>query len=147
MSSIMGELFDPKDISQEMRMYFEEVEVTCGAAWKRVVERVKHPTRDVEAQRELAASQTGRKDGKTPGPGGMVDSVTTTGWQPTCPCNAGDPVPQTVLDPFGGAATTALVADRLQRHAILCELNPDYAEMSHERLVADGGMFVDVRLE
>jgi hypothetical protein len=30
----------------------------------------------------------------------------------------------TVLDPFGGAGTTGLVADRLQRNAILIELNP-----------------------
>jgi DNA modification methylase len=42
-----------------------------------------------------------------------------------------------VLDPFGGAGTTGLVADRLQRDAILIELNPEYAEIA-------SGMFGEV---
>jgi len=54
--------------------------------------------------------------------------------------NAGD----TVLDPFGGAGTTALAANRLERHAILCELNPDYAKIAHDRLNADAGIFSEV---
>jgi len=57
---------------------------------------------------------------------------------------AGCPVGGTVLDPFGGAGTTGLVADRLQRNAVLCELNPDYAAIALRRLHNDGGMFADV---
>jgi DNA modification methylase len=59
---------------------------------------------------------------------------------PTCPrCKAdlariGAIVPGTVLDCFGGAGTTGLVADRLQRNAILIELNPAYAEIAKRRL-------------
>lgn len=49
--------------------------------------------------------------------------------------NRGD----TVLDPFGGAGTTALVADRLERKAVMIELNPAYAEMARARIVADQG--------
>jgi DNA modification methylase len=61
------------------------------------------------------------------------------------PCiNAGCPKDGTVLDPFSGAGTTGLVADRLGRNAILIELNPAYAEMSHVRHVKDAGMFADV---
>jgi hypothetical protein len=41
--------------------------------------------------------------------------------------------PGVVLDPFGGAGTTAVVARRLGRHAVLVELNPEYAEMAAER--------------
>ncbi len=52
----------------------------------------------------------------------------------------------TVLDPFGGAGTTGLVADRLGRDAILIELNPEYAEMARKRLASDGGMFADVKV-
>ena len=37
--------------------------------------------------------------------------VVTTGWQPTCTCNAAV-VPQVVLDPFLGSGTTLLVADQ-----------------------------------
>lgn len=58
---------------------------------------------------------------------------------------AGCPKGGTVLDPFGGAGTTAMVADRLGRNAILIELNPEYAEIAERRLNADGGMFAEVK--
>lgn len=57
---------------------------------------------------------------------------------------AGSPKGGTVLDPFGGAGTTGMVADRLGRDAILIELNPEYAAMAESRIVNDAGMFVDV---
>jgi DNA modification methylase len=57
---------------------------------------------------------------------------------------AGCPAGGTVLDPFGGAGTTGLVADRLGRDAILIELNPDYAEMARKRIAGEAGMFADV---
>ena len=49
---------------------------------------------------------------------------------------AGTPPDGTVLDPFGGAGTTGLVADQESRDAILIELNPDYAELARTRLRA-----------
>jgi hypothetical protein len=51
---------------------------------------------------------------------------------------AGTPVDGIVLDPFGGSGTTALVANRLERNAILLEINPDYAKMAHRRLIDSG---------
>lgn len=45
---------------------------------------------------------------------------------------------------FGGAGTTGLVADRLQRNAILVELNPEYAEMARRRLYRDAPLFAEV---
>lgn len=57
----------------------------------------------------------------------------------------GCPKGGTVLDPFGGAGTTGLVADRLQREAILIELNPAYAEIARKRIQGDGGMFSEVQ--
>ena len=54
---------------------------------------------------------------------------------------AGCPRGGTVLDPFGGAGTTGLVADRLGRNGILIELNPEYAAMAERRLAEDIGMF------
>lgn len=47
---------------------------------------------------------------------------------------AGCPAGGTVLDPFGGSGTTAQVALEHDRNAILCELNPAYVELIHERL-------------
>lgn len=58
---------------------------------------------------------------------------------------AGCPKGGTVLDPFGGAGTTGMVADRFGRNAILVELNPEYAALAEKRLSNDGGMFADVR--
>lgn len=60
---------------------------------------------------------------------------------------AGCPQGGTVLDPFGGSGTTGLAADRLQRNAILLELNPEYAAMAERRLSRDAGMFAAVKLE
>jgi len=57
---------------------------------------------------------------------------------------AGCPEGGTVLDPFGGAGTTGLVADRHGRSAILIELNPEYAEMARKRITSDGPLFAEV---
>jgi hypothetical protein len=85
---------------------------------------------------------------------------TTLGWRPTChhttaaPNHSGDPdymsgasgegnepgtgaaelIPCTVLDPFMGSGTTALVARRLGRRSIGIELNPEYAALCARRL-------------
>jgi DNA modification methylase len=47
---------------------------------------------------------------------------------------AGCPKDGTVLDPFGGSGTTALVALEEGRKAVLCELNTDYIALAHKRL-------------
>jgi len=61
------------------------------------------------------------------------------------PCiKAGCPKGGTVLDPFGGAGTTGLVADRLQRDAILIELNPDYCTLATNRITDDAPLFATV---
>lgn len=57
---------------------------------------------------------------------------------------AGSPMGGVVLDPFAGAGTTGLVADRLQRNAILIELNPKYADMAEHRIKGDAPLFVEV---
>ena len=49
---------------------------------------------------------------------------------------AGCPVGGTVLDPFGGAGTTGLVATQAGRNAVLCEINPEYVEMARARIDA-----------
>ena len=47
---------------------------------------------------------------------------------------AGSPVGGVVLDPFGGAGTTGLVATQNGRDAVLCEINPDYLNMARLRI-------------
>ena len=46
-----------------------------------------------------------------------------------------------VLDPFGGAGTTGIVAQSLNRTAILIELNPEYIEIAKKRIDKELGMF------
>lgn len=56
---------------------------------------------------------------------------------------AGSPLGGTVLDPFLGAGTTALVAQRHGRKWVGCELNPDYVEIIKNRLENDRSKNVD----
>lgn len=69
--------------------------------------------------------------------------TSTTGWSPSCQCNA-ETRPCTILDPFSGAGTALLVADRLGRDAIGIDLSHAYVEMARERLRADCPLFADI---
>lgn len=52
------------------------------------------------------------------------------------PCiKAGCPEGGTVLDPFMGAGTTALVAHKLNRNYIGTELNPEYCQIAEKRIL------------
>jgi hypothetical protein len=125
----------------------------CGAPWVRVVEKTFR-----ENGRGVAGGQKGfdGQNGWAGYPGGVND-VETIGWRPSCPCDAfgdvgfirtgkpPDPIPATVLDPFLGSGTTALVADQLGRDCIGIELSPGYAAMAERRHRDDAGMFADLR--
>lgn len=116
----------------------------CGAPWKRVME--KHDTG--KTQRTGQGWNLGEGGHGTIHPNGRqsetqtnpVYAQVTTGWQPTCTCNAAV-IPCTVLDPFGGAGTTALEADRQGRHAISIELNPDYSQLGQDRVSSEAPLF------
>ena len=60
---------------------------------------------------------------------------------------AGCPKGGTVLDPFFGAGTTGLVADRHGRKCIGIELNPEYAAIADRRINADAPLFAKVAAE
>lgn len=57
---------------------------------------------------------------------------------------AGCPEGGVVLDPFFGAGTTGLVADRLQRDCIGIELNPAYIDIARRRIAGDAPLFAEV---
>lgn len=57
---------------------------------------------------------------------------------------AGCPSGGVVLDPFGGAGTTGLVADRMGFDAVLIELNQESIDISKRRLTGDAGMFMTI---
>lgn len=72
----------------------------------------------------------------------------TKGWEPTCDCAAGDPVPATVLDPFFGAGSTGVAATRLGRDCIGVELHGDYLqELAVPRLRAEAPLLTRVEIE
>ena len=52
---------------------------------------------------------------------------------------AGSKTGDTILDPFSGAGTTGMVAEKLGRKYIGIELNPSYVSMSEDRIYAEVG--------
>jgi len=123
----------------------------CGSPLVRQVERsggtIGHGWIDGSCNRLVRGmSQTanpGGGIGKAKDCNGKYYQVKMLGWASSCKCNV-ESIPGTVLDPFGGAGTTGLVADRLGRNAILIELNADYADMAKRRIADDAGMFAQV---
>lgn len=57
---------------------------------------------------------------------------------------AGSKQGDTILDPFFGAGTTGLVAQRHNRKWIGCELNPDYAAIAQQRLNEETNLFTNL---
>lgn len=107
---------------------------TCGAPWtplneKRTLGRHELPHDHPEYR---PARYVGKHEEENGGGQRYLD-VTTVGWEPGCGCDAGVQ-PCVVLDPFMGAATTALVARKHGRHAIGIEKSPEYAGQAAERL-------------
>jgi hypothetical protein len=121
----------------------------CGAPWVRVVEKSVAMT---SGSGRAGNVPHGKHEGTEQALSGSYDirmgpSVTseTTGWRASCACPEAPPVPCTVLDPFAGAGTTLLVADRLQRDGIGIELNRDYVAMARGRVVDDAPLLAVVR--
>lgn len=118
----------------------------CGAPYARMVEKSHKNDSTADGRPAKGNHKAGNEDStKTFASGERTRLHTRTiGWQPTCTCDAGPPVPALVLDPFGGAGTTGLVAQELGRDAVLIELNEDYAAIAHKRLHAAMPLFADV---
>jgi DNA modification methylase len=139
----------------------------CGAPWVRVVEQ---QTRNGSWHQHENDAVTGNQKPSGQKLWDAYQPPKQLGWQPSCACDGtfvdepytldepertwkrfvpgpdgvGDPVPCVVLDPFFGAGTVGLVADRLGRDAIGIELNPDYAAMARKRIAGDAPLFAAV---
>jgi len=109
----------------------------CGAPWERIVVKTNEPDRSAKGSR-FDTGKTRQRDGGDRTQAGERTTNRTIGWRPTCACDAGEPVPCAVLDPFMGAGTTGLVAAKLQRDWIGCELNQEYADIAQARIDAGG---------
>ena len=124
-----------------------------------IAETAKYPVGDDRKPSGVYSEGSGRSDGGLHRSGGFVTgatrnarsvwSITTKPFRgahfATMPpdlvekcVKAGSAVGDSVIDPFGGAGTTGLVAGRLGRNAVLAELNPAYAEITKARLTKEG---------
>ena len=116
----------------------------CGAPWRRIVEAsggtigAAYLDHDADLISGNQPQHPAWSDG--------TYKRTTKGWEPTCECSDAPPVPCKVLDPFGGAGTVGLVADRLGRDSTLLELNPEYAELARKRLIDDAPLLCEVKI-
>ncbi len=106
----------------------------CGAPWRRVVER-SHPNAAIRIEvgdKPRNIGQQQERAGRTfeAGHGSRKPLLvsTTTGWRSGCQCDAGEPIPCVVLDPFVGSGRSMLVAQELGRSSIGIDLNPTSIE-------------------
>ena len=141
----------------------------CGRPYARILERVVNDYRT-----ERYADGSGYDDRRKPTDifaQATSSTIKTIGWKATCGCNAQHTpdenghctkchifreffpmagachVPSVVLDPFSGAGTTGLVANRLGRDYLGIDLNPEYIEIAQQRIVGDAPLFYAMRSE
>lgn len=128
---------------------------TCGAPWKRLTTKgyvapegvhagwwqQSRRTNDMPKVRArsgggLGTARRRESHGLKPVEGTFQEGVTysTVGWEMTCTCAETPPAPSTVFDPFFGAGTTGLVANKLGQKFIGCELNRESAEIALNRI-------------
>jgi DNA modification methylase len=112
----------------------------CGAPWVRVVKRVKGAAEAAGRPKHLqsAASTLSLSGNGSQAWAERGSTAETTGWRPSCSCDAGPPVPCTALDPFCGSGTTWLVANELGRRFVGIELSPTYIEIAKRRAAQAG---------
>lgn len=68
-------------------------------------------------------------------------SYAITGYACACPDTSAPTTPATILDPFGGTGTVAMVARALGRHGISVDLSHDYCRLARWRVAESGGEY------
>lgn len=108
----------------------------CQAPYVRIVERKRIarselPKNDINYRPNNYEGAYADINGK--GDAGFSQTE-TKGWEKSCKCDGEEIIPGTVLDIFFGAGTTGVVAQKLGRNYLGCELNPEYAQIASVRL-------------
>jgi DNA modification methylase len=118
----------------------------CGAPWRRITKPAlevgnngnagsDYPTGS-SANRLARKRQAAREQGVE-----YTGERITIGWKATCRCKSTELTRPLIFDPFGGAGTTAIVAQAHGRDYYLQELNPTYAADIDSRLRSEFGLF------
>jgi DNA modification methylase len=99
----------------------------CGAPYEAQVERVAAVPQRSSPSLDATRNDTARS-------GGFYDAqVVNHSYAPSCTCNAGKRA-GVVMDIFMGAGTVGLVAKKLNRRYIGCDLNAEYVRMAEDRI-------------
>lgn len=117
----------------------------CGAPYERIVQKPdmrERPTRSGGSKMntdEVHLSNNWQGYPKSAGQAYQewrnANPDVTVGWQPACECDVTlPPSAGIVLDPFGGAGTTGLEAQKQGRHYVLIDLTREYVELARQRL-------------
>jgi DNA modification methylase len=114
----------------------------CGGQWVRVVrkgdllptcDRGQYKYNPLKHDDTGLVMSSSRNDGGHQ-PGKQYQNI-TLGWKPSCKCGETRSVSAVVLDPFGGAGTVGVVAQKYNRRAVLLEIKMDYCQMGRKRLM------------
>jgi len=123
----------------------------CGSPWARVIDKgfTVHDG-DTESQYQVGTTanrlallrQASRERGSE-----YASQSSTIGWLPTCECGTQETEPCRVLDPFSGAGTTALVAERLGLDSIGIDTSAEYIALAEARLAEDEQKRIDEQIK
>ncbi len=111
----------------------------CGKPYARILERTVG-----EEKNERYDDGTGYTDRRKPSDifaQATSSILRTIGWRATCNHPDAEVVPSVVLDPFNGAGTTVLEANRLGRDGIGIDINQEYVDISEDRVDDDAPLF------
>lgn len=112
----------------------------CGAPLERVVEIVDAAGRLGSSFNDHVGDLARGMRGTPPAKDAPIRR--TVGWKITCACPDLRVTVATVLDPFIGSGTTAMVAASMGRYGVGIDLNPEYLEMASRRC-AQLGLFTE----
>lgn len=103
----------------------------CGAPWKRDIEYHKPGRTETYQDDNPVLGSRGQSGLKTDG----IQKKKFYGWKPGCECNTNETRKVVILDPFAGSGTTLQVAIQNGMFGLGIELNPDYVNLIHDRLL------------